>query len=148
MKALVTLARMLGVPAHQAEDALHSESAARAVLSRRNLFAAGAALAAGSVLVGGPLPLHVFHADEAWFVAHSWADFREVLMQHNDWYDEDEDLHETLDDSVQCDPNKVMGICWDPVRQELTDDTRHTKRLTMAEWAQREGRGYLCSRDF
>ncbi|UOF77343.1 hypothetical protein [Caudoviricetes sp.] len=32
---------MLGVPTSLAEDALYSESAARAVLSRRNLFAAG-----------------------------------------------------------------------------------------------------------
>jgi hypothetical protein len=40
---------MLGVPQHQAEDALHSERAARAVISRRNLFAAGGALAAGAV---------------------------------------------------------------------------------------------------
>ncbi len=46
---LKTFAKMIGVPEHQAEDALHSERAARATLTRRNLFAAGAALAAGSV---------------------------------------------------------------------------------------------------
>jgi len=44
-----TFAKMIGVPEHQAEDALHSERAARATLTRRNLFAGGAALAAGSV---------------------------------------------------------------------------------------------------
>lgn len=48
MSALQKFARMLGLGDDQAEDALRSESAARAVLSRRNLFAAGAALAAGS----------------------------------------------------------------------------------------------------
>lgn len=40
---------MLGIRPHQAEDALHSERAARAVLSRRDLFAAGSAMAVGSV---------------------------------------------------------------------------------------------------
>ena len=49
MTALATLARMLGVRRDLAEDALHSERAAKAVLSRRNLFAAGAAMATGSV---------------------------------------------------------------------------------------------------
>jgi hypothetical protein len=43
-----TFAKMIGVPEHQAEDALHSERAAHATLTRRNLFAGGAALAAGS----------------------------------------------------------------------------------------------------
>jgi hypothetical protein len=42
-------AKLLGVKRHQAEDALHSEGVARAVLSRRELFAASGALAAGSV---------------------------------------------------------------------------------------------------
>lgn len=148
MSALRTLASMLGVAPRLAEDALHSESAARAVLSRRNLFAAGAALAVGSALVGGPLPLRVFHDESSWYVAHSWADFRDLLMVHNDWYLEDEDLDETLEISSECDPNKVMGICWDPVREELTDSSRHFKRLTMAEWAQQEGRGYLASLDY
>lgn len=73
MSALTTLARMLGVAPRLAEDALHSESAARAVLSRRNLFAAGAALAAGSVLVGGPLPLRVFTGGCEWWVAPTYA---------------------------------------------------------------------------
>lgn len=49
MSALKTLARMLGVAPRLAEDALHSERAAQAVLSRRNLFAAAGAMAAGAV---------------------------------------------------------------------------------------------------
>lgn len=48
MSALDSLAKLIGVRRHQAEDALYSERAARAVLSRRDLFAAGGALAAGS----------------------------------------------------------------------------------------------------
>jgi hypothetical protein len=46
--SLAKLARLLGVPQYQVEDALHSENAARAVLSRRNFFAASGAMAIGS----------------------------------------------------------------------------------------------------
>lgn len=46
--SLAKLAGLLGVAPHHAEDALHSERAARAVLSRRNFFAASGALAIGS----------------------------------------------------------------------------------------------------
>jgi len=46
--SLAALAKLLGVKRHTAEDALHSERSARAVLSRRELFAAGGALAVGS----------------------------------------------------------------------------------------------------
>ena len=55
MTSLSRFARLLGLPAHQAEDALHSERAARAVLSRRSFFAAGGALAAGSAFSFGPV---------------------------------------------------------------------------------------------
>lgn len=48
MTSLSRFARLLGLPAHQAEDALHSERAARAVLTRRSFFAASGAMAAGS----------------------------------------------------------------------------------------------------
>jgi hypothetical protein len=50
---LNTLAKMLGLSAEHAEASMHSERAARAVLTRRNLFAAGAALAAGSAFSFG-----------------------------------------------------------------------------------------------
>lgn len=53
MTPLAALARMLGIKPELAEDALHSERAARAVLTRRNLFAASGALAAGSVFSFG-----------------------------------------------------------------------------------------------
>lgn len=60
--SLTTLARMLGIKPHQAEDALHSERAARSVLSRRNLFAASGALALGSAFsfIRAPIELSPF----------------------------------------------------------------------------------------
>ena len=57
MSALAKLATMLGIGAHQAEDSMHSERAARAVLTRRNLFAAGAAMASGAVFSFGAAEL-------------------------------------------------------------------------------------------
>lgn len=48
---------MLGIAEHQAEDALRSERAARAVLTRRSFFAAGAALAAGTAFTEVPIDL-------------------------------------------------------------------------------------------
>jgi hypothetical protein len=44
---------MLGVAPRLAEDVLHSERAAKAVLTRRNLFVAAGAMAAGTVLAPG-----------------------------------------------------------------------------------------------
>lgn len=58
--SLNALARLLGIKPDHAEDALHSERAARAVLTRRNLFAAGGALAAGSVFSFGR-PIATIH---------------------------------------------------------------------------------------
>ena len=49
MTALTRFARLLGLPDHQAEDALHSERAARHVLTRRSFFGVSAAMAAGTV---------------------------------------------------------------------------------------------------
>lgn len=48
MTALSSFARLLGLPVHQAEDALYSERAARAVLSRRAFGAAVGALVCGT----------------------------------------------------------------------------------------------------
>lgn len=55
MSALATLARLLGVRPELAEDALHSERAARAALTRRNLIAAAGAMASGAAF--GFMPL-------------------------------------------------------------------------------------------
>lgn len=45
---IAALAKMLGLSTEHAEASMHSDRAARAVLTRRNLFAAGAALATGA----------------------------------------------------------------------------------------------------
>jgi len=45
---IAQLARMLRLPPTDVEASMHSERAARAVLTRRNLFAAGAAMATGA----------------------------------------------------------------------------------------------------
>lgn len=45
---IATLAKMLGLTTEHAQASMFSERSARAVLTRRNLFAAGAALATGS----------------------------------------------------------------------------------------------------
>lgn len=54
MTALSRFARLLGLPAHQAEDALHSERAARHVLSRRSFFGVGATMVAGTAFGFAP----------------------------------------------------------------------------------------------
>lgn len=146
MSALLQLATMLGVAPRLAEDALHSESAARAVLSRRNLFVAGAALAVGSSLTGGPLPLQVFHDGCTWYAAHSWADYRDVLADQGGI--SEPYLEETIAESEECELGQVMNVCWDPVAQEMTDHNQHTKRASLDFWARREGRGILFGTEY
>lgn len=59
---LTKLAQMLGVTPEMAAEAMQSERAARASLSRRGLFAAGAALVAGTAFSFGhsPMTMHEF----------------------------------------------------------------------------------------
>ncbi len=71
VSALSTLARMLGLSDEHAEASIHSENAARAVLTRRNLFAAGAALAAGSAFSFAPAVEFEWPAAEP-----TWADIQ------------------------------------------------------------------------
>lgn len=61
MSALSQLANMLGVAPRLAEDAMYSERAAHAVLTRRNLFAAAGAMTAGSVMA--QMPAFVWQPD-------------------------------------------------------------------------------------
>lgn len=146
MRGLTILAKMLGVPARLAEDALHNESAARAALSRRNLFAAGTAMAAGSLLVGGPLPLRVFHDGCTWYAAHSWADYRDVLsdqMGIDDPY-----LDETFRESELEALDRKVNVCWDPSTCEITDNGNFTMRASFDWWAKREGRGILFGTEY
>jgi hypothetical protein len=63
MTALATFAKMLGINPRIAEDALHSDRAARVALSRRNLFAAAGAMATGTAF-GFAAPAKVFGWDQ------------------------------------------------------------------------------------
>jgi hypothetical protein len=145
MSALSNLAKMLGVPAHQAEDALHSERAARAVLSRRSLFAAGAALAAGSLLVGGPLPLHVFTDDTEWYVAHNLAD---AYDRREGWSGT---TREDGGELEQVPARHLINIYWEnggiPPLDECGEETP-LLALRPADWARINGPGLLCTTEY
>lgn len=146
MSALTTLAKMLGVAPRLAEDALHSESAARAVLSRRNLFAAGAALAVGSVLVGGPIPLYVFSNDYEWYVA---ANLDEAYGHREDWNGTVREDDNEGSELVQLSPRHHISIYVDPDGYIApVDEGDETVSLTAAEWARREGPGFLCTTEY
>ncbi len=151
MSALLSFAKLLGVAPRLAEDALRSESAARAVLSRRNLFAAGAAMAAGSLLVGGPLSLKVFHDGYTWFAAHSWADYTDMQREHLGIKGDDDaygTLADTLADSSECSLSHQVNVCWDPVAREISDSNEHKLRAPLGWWAKREGRGILFGTEY
>lgn len=154
MNALQQLAKLLGVHVDNVDDAMRSERGYRAAISRRSLFAAGAALAAGSVLVGGPLPLRVFHDGHTWYAAHSWADYRDMLKEHlgiapefeDDRYDS---LAEALDfSSEEVNLSRQISVCWDPVAREITDSNEHKLRASFEWWAKREGRGVLFGTEY
>lgn len=69
------LAKLLGLTPEHAEASMHSERAARAVLSRRNLFAAGAALATGAVFSFGAAEPEGFWIQNTMLMAPpSWKD--------------------------------------------------------------------------
>lgn len=84
MSILSTFSRLVGVPDRFAEDALHSERAARHTLSRRGMMGALAAMAAGSVM---PLPAAGFYVDNPMPIRYplvlSWSD----LMARVDGFD-------------------------------------------------------------
>jgi len=68
VSALTTLSKMLGLTGEPDYDILKNERAAKVAFSRRNLFAAGAAMAGGIVFSGDvftPPPV---------FVEDPWAD--------------------------------------------------------------------------
>ncbi len=74
MSALQTLGKMLGLVGEPQADILTNAPAARAVLSRRNLFAGAAALAGGKVFSGEvfapPVPEVI-----TWPVGVTWEHF-------------------------------------------------------------------------
>ncbi len=141
MEGLNAFAHLLGVRPALAEDALHSERTARALLSRRGLFVGGI-VTAGYLLVGGPLPLHVFTDDAEWFVAHNLADAHEVRAELYG-----ATLEPELYPLDELPDHERMGI-WSDSDGHITehgDDGGTVIRRTMADWCQREGRGFLCT---
>ena len=74
MSALTTLSKMLGLTGEPDYDILKNERAAKVAFSRRNLFAAGAAMAGGIVFSGDvfmPPPV---------FVEDPWADAKRFAL--------------------------------------------------------------------
>lgn len=80
MNGLNALARMLGIKPDHAEDALHSERAARAVLTRRQALALAAAAPVAAVLPAAaraPLMLSLDPGGVGCVAAWSWATYVE-----------------------------------------------------------------------
>ncbi len=82
--ALRQFARLLGLSDDLAEDALHSERAARHVVSRRTFFGAGCALAAGMVFgdaiqVVTPSPARAFLEAKVAEIDGLYAEFSHAL---------------------------------------------------------------------
>lgn len=146
MSALLQLAKLFRVHPDDVDAAMRSERGYRAALSRRSLFAAGAALAAGSVFSGGPLPilLHVYSDGFEWYtgetLGHAYGareDYSGVTL------DEDNSLELVPDHhpiSIWTDPEGAIAY--------PDDDGAETLVLTAAEWARREGRGFLCTTEY
>jgi hypothetical protein len=67
LATLKDVARLFGIPTRDAEEALHSERAAKVVLSRRSFFGVAGALAAGSAFAfGRPGPDAPLWSDRVW----------------------------------------------------------------------------------
>lgn len=141
MQALHTFAALLGLPRHLAEDALYSERAARALLSRRGLFIGTAALACGSVLAGGPLPLHVYSDGSEWYIGHNLDDAYETRGGGDPWMDPEDYPLEELKDTER------LRIWCNPEGQpdEIQGDGCSVLERTMADWCRRQGRGFLAT---
>lgn len=81
---------------------------------------------------GTPKPLHVFTDDEESVVAEDVADARAVMLEYaggDVWSDDAIEIEQFADD-------KQLTI--------VDGDTEEKTTLTCGEWAQRNGRGYLC----
>lgn len=137
MSALSELAKLFLVHPDDVDAAMRSERGYRAAISRRSLFAAGAALAAGSVLVGGPLPLRVFSDDVDTWVAHSWAHLQDYL---DDSYDPENVFEHRASDLIR--------ICWDYEDGHISDDHSSVRTLRASRWAEECGPGFLCTTEF
>jgi len=146
MSAMLQLAGLFGVRVDAVEDAMRSERGYRAALTRRNLFAAGAALAVGSVLSGGPIPLHVFSDGSDWVIAPNLDEAYGYLEDHSGMTRADYE-HYGSDDLEQLPAWAKMGIlCFaNGSIAGHDDDHECTVTRTMDDWIRREGRGFLCT---
>lgn len=146
MTALAAFAKLLGLPTRLAEDALHSERAAFAVLSRRNLFAAGTAMAAGSLLVGGPLSLYCFYDGTTHWIAHSYADALDVIEEH-EGPDSIDDIREFGLYEVPL--RSKLSIMFDEAEDCIDDGSYGASRvMTVADWIRHQGHGMLCTENY
>lgn len=82
--------------------------------------------------------LHVFHDEEDWYVAHSVSDAESLRDAH---YGEARPT-----EMLQLPEDKIIGVLCNEKGEP--DDWGKGVDLTAAEWAAKQGRGYLCSVDF
>ncbi len=146
MKHLQQLAKLFGVKLDAVEDAMRSERGYRAALSRRSLFAVGAALAVGSVMRGGPIPLHVFSDGSDWVIGANLDEAYGYLESHSGMTRADYE-HYGADDLEQLSGHARMGILSfsDGSIAGHDDDYDFTAVRSMDEWIRRNGPGFLCT---
>jgi hypothetical protein len=145
MSAMQELARIFGVKLDAVDDVLRSERGYRAAISRRSLFAAGAALAVGRVLSGGPIPLYVFTNDSEWVTGRNLDDAYGHLESYSgiprEDYEHDECPLEQLPHSAII---SILSFA-DGAIAGHDDDYDLVAHRTAAEWIRRNGEGFLCT---
>lgn len=146
MSAMLQLSRLFGVKIGAVEDAMRSERGYRAALTRRSLFAAGAALAVGSVMSGGPIPQYVFSDGSDWVIAAHLDEAYGYLEDHSGMTRADYENY-NADDLEQLPGWAKIGIlCFaDGTIAGHDDDYEYTITRTMDDWVRRNGCGFLCT---
>lgn len=94
--------------------------------------------------------MHVYRFDYDWFVAESEPDalaaYREHYVVKTNALDEAECEEQLRDGCMELPDDQPLRIICDPDGQ-ISDDGQPIER-TCAEWAEREGRGFLCSTEY
>ena len=80
VSALATLSKMLGLKGEPDYDILKNERAAKVAFSRRNLFAAGAAMAGSIVFTGDVFTPPPVFIEDPWAEARRFADIQKTLI--------------------------------------------------------------------
>lgn len=88
--------------------------------------------------------LHVFHDGMGWYVAESENDALVIRVVFRG--DDDEPVGPEYKSMSQVPDGELISVLCNE-REEPDDHGKGVKR-TAAEWAARQGRGVLCSRDF